>query len=66
MNWEILYHLPFILILAVLVQPGLKKLIGNRVGKWLYYSALAITSITIYAAILKLLLLIFFHDNIKD
>ncbi|MEO3403507.1 hypothetical protein AAFN85_06370 [Mucilaginibacter sp. CAU 1740] len=66
MNWELLYHLPFILIVAALVQSGLKKLIGNRVGAWLYYLILIIVSVAIYAGIIGVLLLIFFHDAMKD
>ncbi|PWK78832.1 hypothetical protein LX99_01285 [Mucilaginibacter oryzae] len=66
MSWEILYHLPFILITAALTQPVLKKLIGNRVGGWLYYLILVIVSLAIYAGIIKILLLIFFHDTIGN
>lgn len=66
MNWEFLYHLPFILIVTALIQPVLKKLMGNRAGGWLYYLILVVASVIIYVAILAVLLLIFFHDTIKD
>ncbi|AYL95763.1 hypothetical protein [Mucilaginibacter celer] len=66
MNWEILYHLPFIFIVAVLTQPGLKKLIGKWVSGWGYYAILIAISILIYIAILAILLWIFFHDTRND